>query len=411
MPRRLLFLTDVTPLPLDRGQRVRVGSLLDACGEVFQVTLIAPPPASPEERAAVEARCERVVWVGDSRSGRADRQLGNWLRAARLAPGLRRPRTLRMYLRYVAALGSLDLDRFDVIWAERPHIARLVGRHPARTVLDLDDIEHRGVARALTVQGGWRASPALPGKLHHYLLYRSMELSWARRFLAVVVCSDEDRAYLEEHGLRNVRVVPNGGSDALPARFDAPMVRGAGGPLRLAFLGNLGHPPNRDAIAWFDAEILPRLRAVYPEAVLDVLGPSADDALRARYAGRVRFLGFVPDLPAALSGYDVFVAPIRFGGGTRVKLLDAMACRIPVVTTVVGAEGLPVRDGEQLLMRETPEAFAQAVLALKQDPERGTRLAGAAQALVEKRFRGPTIRAHLAEWLRALPVRTETRAG
>ena len=390
MPRRLLFLTDVTPLPLDRGQRVRVGSLLDACGEVFQVTLIAPPPASPEERAAVEARCERVVWVGDSRSGRADRQLGNWLRAARLAPGLRRPRTLRMYLRYVAALGSLDLDRFDVIWAERPHIARLVGRHPARTVLDLDDIEHRGVARALTVQGGWRASPALPGKLHHYLLYRSMELSWARRFLAVVVCSDEDRAYLEEHGLRNVRVVPTGVSDALPARFDAPMVRGAGGPLRLAFLGNLGHPPNRDAIAWFDAEILPRLRAVYPEAVLDVLGPSADDALRARYAGRVRFLG-----TALWTGFT----------------FDAMACRIPVVTTVVGAEGLPVRDGEQLLMRETPEAFAQAVLALKQDPERGTRLAGAAQALVEKRFRGPTIRAHLAEWLRALPVRTETRAG
>jgi glycosyltransferase involved in cell wall biosynthesis len=410
MPRRLLFLTDVTPLPLDRGQRVRVGTLLEACAEVFRVTLIAPPPATGAERAEVESRHERVLWIRDSRSGGADRHLANWVGAARVAPGMRRQGTLRMYLPYVAALRSLDLRRFDVIWAERPHMARLVGPQRARTVLDLDDIEHLRIARAVAAQGGWRPSPAMAGELYRYLLYRDMELSWARGFRAAVVCSEEDRAYLEARGLGNVLVVPNGVSAALPERLDLDSARAATGPLRIAFLGNLGHPPNQDAIAWFDAEILPLLRAAHPDTVLDVLGPSADDALRARYQGRVRFLGFVPDLPSALSGYDVFVAPIRYGSGTRVKLLDAMACRIPVVTTAVGAEGLPVRDGEHLRLGETPAAFAGAVLELKRDPARGRALATAAQALVEARFRGPAIRARLAGWLRALPPGPEARA-
>jgi glycosyltransferase involved in cell wall biosynthesis len=116
----------------------------------------------------------------------------------------------------------------------------------------------------------------------------------------------------------------------------------------------------------------------------------------------VTFRGFVPDLQAALANYDVFVAPIRFGSGTRVKLLDAMACHIPIVTTPAGAAGLPVIDGEHLLLAHDAADFADKVVCLKRDPALGVRLAANGAALVEACFRSSAIQDLVAAWLEGL---------
>lgn len=237
---------------------------------------------------------------------------------------------------------------------------------------------------------------------YRYLLYRRWELTWSQSFLATVVCSEEDKGYLEANGVSNVVVVPNGINDTAVVPRKPRRPRTADGPLRIVFLGNVGHPSNLDAIEFFVTEVLPLVRASHPDAVLDVVGPSATPELEARLAGRARFLGYVPDLGAELAEYDVLVAPIRFGSGTRVKLLDAMACRIPIITTRSGAEGLPVVDGEHMLLAAGPADFAEKILALKRDPELGQRLVTNGAELVEHRFRSGVIQAQLASWLEGL---------
>jgi glycosyltransferase involved in cell wall biosynthesis len=295
----------------------------------------------------------------------------------------------------------LDLDCFDIIWAERPHIARLFRNRCSRTIIDLDDIEHRRMSRARKYERS-RGLGQLVKYLYRYLLYRRMELSWSRSFLATVVCSEEDRVYLEERGCRNVAVVPNSVSEQVSIGGGFATDATPDGPLRLVFVGNVAHHPNLDAITFFAEEILPRLQAVDSRTAFDVLGPSADTALQDRFASRVTFRGYVPNLATALRGYDVFVAPIRFGSGTRVKLLDAMACGIPIVTTRAGAEGLPVVDGKHMLLAEHGAEFATQILRIKRAPALGKTLALNGAALVEGHFRSSTIQSHVVQWLREI---------
>jgi glycosyltransferase involved in cell wall biosynthesis len=133
-----------------------------------------------------------------------------------------------------------------------------------------------------------------------------------------------------------------------------------------------------------------------------VIGPSATPELAARFPSQARFLGYVPDLGAALAEYDVLVAPIRFGSGTRVKLLDAMACRIPIVTTPQGAEGLPVADGEHVLLADGAADFVEKVNRIKRDPALGRRLVASGAALVAEEYRSIAVQARVARWLDAL---------
>lgn len=407
MPRRLLFVTDVKLLPLDQGMRVRVWTLVAGCGRGFAVTLVAPPPDDPAHRAEIERVCERVVWVEAKPGAALGPRLADMWTGIRAAPGLRLPGSVASYQRFATALREIDLDDYDLVWAERPHIARLFGDIASRTIIDLDDIEHERMRLGARFQPP--AARSWAKLVYRYGLYRWMELTWSRRFLATVVCSAGDRRYLEERGCDNVIVVPNGVNESATTLPAAPAPRTAAGALRMAFVGNVEHPPNLDGIGFFAHEVLPILRQTYPEAILDVLGPSATPELRTRFAGSVRFHGYVPDLAASLSTYDLLVAPIRFGSGTRVKLLDALACRIPIVCTPPAAEGLPLENGKHLLVANDATAFAQSVLMLKQDPAMGARLASSGADLVDAQFRSSVIQAALAQQLDRLLAEKSAR--
>jgi len=399
---RLLFVTDVTLFPLDQGMRVRVANLLAACTSVFAVTLIAPMPEDETGRAWLEGLCDRTVWLGEQRATGGIGAVGAWWAAYRAAPGIRSLAAVRRYALFVAAIRTLDLSEYDLIWAERPHIARLFARQRTRTIIDFDDIEHRRISQTLSPGLVRPWSPAFLVSLYRMRLYRWLELSWSRDFLAKVVCSEEDQHYLESNGCHRIVVVPNGTNAAATETGVGSSCRTATEPLKVVFLGNIAHQPNLDAVTYFADDILFRLKAVYPDTFFDVLGPSAGPQIRERFSSRATFRGFVPDLQAALSNYDIFVAPIRLGSGTRVKLLDAMACRIPIVTTPAGAAGLPVVDGEHLLLAHDASDFAEKVVRLKSDPALGVRLATNAAALVEARFRSPAIRDLVARWLEGM---------
>jgi O-antigen biosynthesis protein len=174
-------------------------------------------------------------------------------------------------------------------------------------------------------------------------------------------------------------------------------------PLTMLFLGSFRHDPNRVAVEWFLANVMPRILERQPEAKLVLAGSDPPPAhAYADFAGAVRMLGYVEDVREALGRYAVFVCPILSGSGVRVKLLEAYAAGIPVVSTRVGAEGLAAMDGELCALADDPGEFAERVLALLEDPETAAQMAARARAEVEANWDMAAITRKLVDGYRAM---------
>ena len=393
--KKLLFVSDSFPYPLDRGMRIRIHNLLEACAADFDVILVVPRPRGfdPEK---MPLRLSKVVLVDMEATGKFD--WVSFVQALRLRIGLSFGKRVRERMRFLQALRPLDIASFDLIWAERPHIACLFRDYGGRTIVDFDDLEHR---KLVAIMGMQPLSFSFVNHLYRYLIYRRAELHVFRKFLATMVCSDEDRDYLQQHGMRNVHVVPNGA--AVPKTLGPRRARQSGQALRVVFLGNVEGAPNRDAIEFFADSILPHVGSVVES--FDVIGPNAAPDLINKFAGRVRFRGFVTDLSVALSQYDAMVVPIRFGSGTKLKVLDAMAYGLPLVTTAFGAEGLNLVDDTSALIVSTAQSMVRALERLASEPDLGPRLAAEAYAVACRQFLWGDLQADLAENLHRLAAR------
>ncbi|HWS89188.1 MAG TPA: glycosyltransferase [Pyrinomonadaceae bacterium] len=154
----------------------------------------------------------------------------------------------------------------------------------------------------------------------------------------------------------------------------------------LLFVGNFRHRPNEDGVRFFIREVLPVVRRELPGVELLLVGDGAPQEFSKLSAEGVRLLGYVPDVDPLFARARVFVAPIRFGAGIKGKIGEALAYAVPLVTTTVGAEGMSLRDGEEALIADTAEAFADAVVRLYRDEGLWRRLASNAHAHVERHF-------------------------
>ena len=213
---------------------------------------------------------------------------------------------------------------------------------------------------------------------------RAFEARECRRYDHVVVVSPEDRELVSrEYGVRAVSDVPTG--------VDTEYFRAGGtharDPHGMVFTGSMDWIPNEDAIRFYVHEILPRIRQAVPDAALTVVGRNPSPALAALAARErgVTVTGRVDDVRPYMERAALYLVPIRIGGGTRLKIFEAMAMGLPVVSTRVGAEGLPVADGQDIVLADSPAQFAGAVIQLLTDPKRAQALGGAASRMVRER--------------------------
>lgn len=219
------------------------------------------------------------------------------------------------------------------------------------------------------------------GQWQKMLAYESRT---CRAFNVVAAVSPNDRDFMKnEYGVQEVYDVPTG--------VDTEYFRPSGATrdsVELVFTGSMDWLPNEDAITYFAEKILPRIAAVVPDVKLTVVGRNPAKSLQslARLDNRVRVTGRVEDIRPYVNQAAVYVVPLRVGGGTRLKIYEAMAMGKPVVSTSIGAEGLPVRSGEELLVADDPEQFAGAVLRLLSDCEFAERLGRRGCAAVRERF-------------------------
>jgi sugar transferase (PEP-CTERM/EpsH1 system associated) len=218
-----------------------------------------------------------------------------------------------------------------------------------------------------------------------WLKMRAFERRMCRRFDAVVAVSSEDREQMKsEYGVASVFDVPTG--------VDTEFFRPRGGEQKLAhnlvFTGSMDWLPNEDAITYFTERIMPRVRKSIPDVTLTVVGRNPYPSLLelSQRDPSVVVTGRVDDVRPYMERAAAYVVPLRIGGGTRLKIYEAMAMEQAIVSTTIGAEGLPVTDGKELLLADNEDSFADAVIRVLSEPRLASELGKGAAAKVREEF-------------------------
>lgn len=393
---RLLFVCPTYPLPLDTGSRVRWTNLarqLTLLGHSVDVLCFATAEEEDAGRAgdAPFARIE-VVRTGPDRPAAS---LPDTLSRA-VAVGLARLRGLPRFMAYAA---HPELKRrltalapgYDTVFIEMFFMAAnldnaLLRSRPEKFVLVEHDISYIPFRRHHEVARRSAGAAARLRAWWHYRGIRSAELRTLSRFRRIVAMSAVDAALLADLAPgAEILLAPNGvDTRAFAPRDDGARPREA----ELLYVGGLHHRPNLDSIRHFLEDILPVMEKSVPGVRLTVLGNAngLEEELTALAPGRAAFPGFVPDARPYYDRCLALAVPLRVGGGTRLKILEAMAAGVPVITTSIGAEGLDVTHGETVLLADTPEEFALAANRLLNDPALAANLTRAARTLCETRY-------------------------
>ena len=289
------------------------------------------------------------------------------------------------------ALQQWGRPPYDVVWFSTPKSYEWLGRPDlGPTIVDLDNLEDvKARLWADVLANHMRSTGArisVRSRLARYQAclnasdWRRFQESVAADVEKVVIASDVDAA---RSGLSNVTVIPN----TYP-RPERPVGNpAAAGPPVLLFQGSLEYPPNIDAAQWLATSIAPLVRAVVP-AEVRLVGRPAVNVTQLHLEGVLTVVGEVPSMDEELARATVAVVPVRFGSGTRVKILESFAHRVPVVSTTLGAEGLDVEDGVHLLLADEPEELAAAAVRLLGDAGLRVRLTEAAEELYLDRYDG-----------------------
>ena len=376
---RLLFLTHEPPLPLLSGARLRSFHLIrELAGRGHEVSLFAlasDGPVADEDRRALEEVCRSVV-LPRFEASRRRRQ------ATMVIDGvLRRPFQRRYFHRSGAAralAGQLQRVAPDVVIVGQLYMeAYLPLALGGAIVLDSHNVELRRVA-TMTRAGGMRALAARtqlrPVARHEAAVVRRMSRTWA--------VSQEEADHFEAIAPGCVDLVPNGvDCAAIQMREQVP------DDPRILFLGRMDYGPNIDGAEHLILDVLPHVE--HPGARVRIVGAGASQALRRLATGAAvptEVTGLVPRTEPYLAEARVLAVSLRVGGGTRLKILEALARGVPVVSTTLGAEGLGLRDGVEVLIADDPVAFAAALDRVLADSELCLTLARAGRETVARRF-------------------------
>lgn len=218
-----------------------------------------------------------------------------------------------------------------------------------------------------------------------WLRTKAYELDVCSKHDSVVAVSADDAEMFErEYGSKYVAEVPTGVDLEFFSRTEPKAKAGK----HLVFTGSMDWLPNDDAISWFVKDIFPLVKNSIPDVELTVVGRSPSASLKEIAAAdtQINVTGRVDDVRTYMEAADIFIVPIRIGGGTRLKIYEAMAMQMPIVSTTIGAEGLPLVDGKEIVLRDSESEVAKAIVDLLNDPERAAEIGANAYHRVHQDF-------------------------
>jgi glycosyltransferase involved in cell wall biosynthesis len=398
----ILVVEKTYPWPLTSGSHIRVANVVQALARLGEVDFFhiskVPPDASPPSHGSIA----RLAAVQRPPSGYRGFRRVAWLAGSKLPLEV----VMRDYSGLRSTFEAWARPHYDLAWIGRAENYMALGDVivGAPAVLDLDDLRDQRIAGAMQVNEEGNGPPGIrsPSSTVIHRLgwrvqadvnlrrWRALQRRVASSVAAVSVCSEIDRVRI---GAGNAVVIPNG----YPAP-ERPVGRlEVGDPPTLVLPALFRYRPNVDAARFLVEEIFPRIRHRLPRARVRLVGDYDDRIADLARTEGVTLTGFVPDITDELARTDVIVVPVRFGSGTRVKILEAFAHRIPVVSTSVGCEGLEVEDRKHLLVADEPEAIAGACAELLEAPSLREGLAAAGHDLYRRRYRWDVIASEIAD--------------
>ncbi|MGI9185749.1 MAG: glycosyltransferase family 4 protein [Solirubrobacteraceae bacterium] len=364
--------------PLDAGGRIRSFQMIEELAtrhEVSVITTEAPGESSvPLHRML--PRCRAVTTVPYTPRKRASLRflallVRSWFSPRPVDVWRWRVPSFRAAVADALASGEHDLCVADFLVA----VPNLPARMAVPVILFEHNVEYVIWQRLGRTVTAWQR-PLIALEWRKLKRYESQALA---RAAVTVAVSGEDRAELERIAPRaEVRSIPTGVDAGYYAPATDPEI-----PDRLVFVGAMDWYPNEDAAVYLIEAILPLIRARVPGISLTIVGRNPSARLcAAGVDAAVSVTGTVPDVRPYVHEAEVVVVPLRIGGGTRLKIFEALAMEKAVVSTTVGAEGLPLRHGEHLLIADDPASFADRVVSLLRTPALRRQVGAAGRRLV-----------------------------
>lgn len=391
----LLFLSPTTPVPAGHGLGMRAFAVLRALSRHHRVFLLVlnAPHGGNTACSALDGLCEEIAF----------QPAGLWKRRRERIRGLttRWPLLHSKLFPLPCEWGLIDRTAFSFPFSCRefglvhvfrayliPLLKRLQGSATwEKAQLDVDDLEsaaRRSLAAMHRLNGNRREAARLELEADGYDV---LERKHIPRFDRVFACSRHDMDVFIETGLHPApELLPN--IAPAIARTSGNARQAAHQGLRLLFVGSLGYPPNSDAVRHFCREMLPHIRKRLSIPVsFDIVGGglSGVAASEIRACPGAQLHGYVEDLTPFYDRADIVVAPLRAGGGTRIKILEAFSHGCPVVSTSRGIAGIEALDGVHALVEDSPHDFADACVRLHDDPGLKAKLNANAARLIRER--------------------------
>jgi polysaccharide biosynthesis protein PslH len=382
---RILWLKTELLHPVDKGGKIRTYQMLKELKRNHHVTYLTLDDGSADAnaRSLADEYCHELVCV-------PHRQREKFTSGFYAELGLnlvsRLPYAIKKYesdgmKREIAA--RMRANKFDVLVCD---FLAPAGNVPQELNCPAVLFQHN--VEAMIWQRHYEVQTNPVKKAYLYDQWRKMhafEQAMCRQFDSVVAVSREDREFMVHHyNAPNVHDIPTG----VDTVFFQPTGKEQTVPHSMVFTGSMDWLPNEDAIRFFTEEIMPRIRKQLPDATLTVVGRNPYPALLelSQREPSILVTGRVEDVRPYMERAGAYVVPLRIGGGTRLKIYEAMAMGKAIVSTSIGAEGLPVRDGVEVLLEDDPDSFAAASVRVLSDQQLATVIGERAAARVRQSF-------------------------
>jgi sugar transferase (PEP-CTERM/EpsH1 system associated) len=390
---RILWLKTELLHPVDKGGKIRTYHMLKELKREHHITYLTldDGTAAPDARESATEYCNELVCIphcaAEKFTSAFYAELARNL-VSSLPYALKKYQNSRMKAEIESRMagGSVDLVICDFL---TPAV-NMPESSACPTVLFQHNVESLIWKRHYQVQ----SNPLKKAYLFdQYRKMRAFESEACHRFNQVIAVSQADAEIMRrEFDITTVDDVPTG----VDTTYYKPNGTVPKRPSNLVFTGSMDWLPNEDAIRWFTDAVLPLIRKAKPDVTVTIVGRNPSPALveLGKRDAAVEVTGRVDDVRPYMDRAAAYIVPIRIGGGTRLKIYEAMAMEQPIISTTVGAEGLPLVNGKHLLLADTAESFAAAVTQVLADSALARQLGASAASLVRERFgwRGVTDR-------------------
>nr|NQU92086.1 glycosyltransferase [Bacteroidota bacterium] len=370
---KILVILSRIPYPLEKGDKLRAFNHIKYLAKNNEIVLCAlnDEPIHPDTGTKLKPYCSATHFFNISKTSKIINLLRAFFKGIPFQAGYFYNRRVKQKINAI-----IDNEKPDHIFCQLIRVAPYVMDSTVTKTLDYQDVFSKGIERRIEKAPRY-LRPLFKSEYRRLLRFEKLVFD---RFDNKVIISKPDRDLIPHPDKDKIQIIPNG----VDMDFFHPMDRKK--DYDLVFIGNMGYPPNVDAAGYLVNEILPHVHKSKPDVRVLLAGATPDKRVLALQSENVQVTGWVDDIRDCYARAKIFIAPMQIGTGLQNKLLEAMAMKIPSVTSGLANSALGAKHQEEILVAEKPAEYAQLILNLLDNPEFSNKLAEAGHQFVQQNY-------------------------